>query len=114
MTMTDQNSIWLRWKSGRNTAQIARSLKLEEYVVAKAVAQGLDAVYCDRLMPWNRSQPRIWTKRDENVLRQHYRTGGYAPCLSRLIGKSKCAIKNKAARMGLVADKPGRRKLVVR
>ncbi len=51
----NEKRIWYRWKRfQQSTAEIARRMNLPEHEVARVVAQGLDAVYCDSPMPWRR------------------------------------------------------------
>ncbi len=48
--------IWYRWRRFRqSTAEIARRMNLPEHEVARVIAQGMDAIYCDIPMPWRRS-----------------------------------------------------------
>jgi len=50
----NKRSIWLLWKQGHNTNEIAqRSDLLSEPEVYKIIAACLDAVYMGRPMPWD-------------------------------------------------------------
>ena len=49
--------IWELWRAapiGHSTGEIARRLKLPECEVDKVIPRCLDAVYCDRPMPWSK------------------------------------------------------------
>lgn len=51
----NETRIWYRWRRfQQSTAEIARRMNLPEHEVARVVAQGLDAVYCNVPMPWRR------------------------------------------------------------
>jgi hypothetical protein len=51
-----------------------------------------------------RSQSRrFWTTREERLLREHYRQGGIAACLSHLPGRTASAIYNHASTLELAA-----------
>ena len=53
----NQRKIWLAWRRGLNTVEIARHIEppVPEHQVDQVISRCLDAVYCDLPMPWNRS-----------------------------------------------------------
>jgi hypothetical protein len=48
--------VWILWRHGHNTAEIARRIVEEECDVDKVLARCLDAVYTGRPMPFSKAK----------------------------------------------------------
>ena len=62
----------------------------------------------ERVRGWTAGKGVSWTTREAAIVRERYRVEGYA-LLTALPGRSKDALRGLAYRLGVQADRPGKR-----